>query len=152
MPPEIIFGRQNWWRSEMDTHEVFHPSTDVITLSRCFYDPGEVARDCSLSPNEKREILASWASDARSIKDHPAYRLIESGQIVPLDEILKALVRLDDESQVQTAHLWSDQKKDDESKPDEIDNDDPDDDPPPVPAGGFIPWRPRPPLTLEVAL
>ncbi|ACB97357.1 hypothetical protein [Beijerinckia indica] len=136
----------------MDTEAVFHSSTNVTTLSRCFYDPDEVARDSSLSLNEKREILASWASDARSIKNHPAYRLIESGQIVPLDEILKAIIRLDGESRVQTGHLWRDQKKDDESKSDEIDDDDPDDDPPPVPAGGFIPWRPRPPLTPEVAL
>jgi len=135
----------------MDTEAVFYPSTDVRTLSRCFYGPEEVARDFSLSLSEKREILASWASDARSIKDHPAYRLLESGQIVPLDDILTAIIRLDGERRVRSGDLWRDEKNDHEGKSDEIDDDDPDDDPPPVPAGGFIPWPPAAPLISELS-
>jgi hypothetical protein len=46
--------------------------------------------------NEKRAILASWASDACAVEAAPASRRVPgSGRIVSVDEILEALRALD---------------------------------------------------------
>jgi len=128
-----------------------YPSNDVEMLSCGFLHPNEIVRDYSLSIEEKREILAHWASDARSIEDHPAYRLIEAGQLIPLDEILKAMAQLDEASGCQDDLRLSEEKRQNQKKPNEKDDDDPDDDPPPVPAGVFVPLPPNPPSIPELA-
>jgi hypothetical protein len=40
--------------------------------------------------------LASWISDARAVEDSPALRRIESGAVVHVDDIRRALVALDE--------------------------------------------------------
>jgi len=134
--------------------ENFHSSNDVAALSCCFFSPDEIVRDYNLSLDEKRRLLASWASDARSIKDHPTYRLIDSGQVVSLAEILKAIAELDqEESNSLVRRGRSDKQEENRKKPQnsESEDDDPDDDPPPIPVGTFIPIPPRPPLPSELA-
>jgi hypothetical protein len=53
--------------------------------------------DPDLSLNEKRAILASWASDACAIEAAPALRKTPTGRIVPFDEIMDAMRALDRE-------------------------------------------------------
>jgi hypothetical protein len=61
-----------------------------------FNRPADVLKDPLLDDREKRAILASWASDACAIDDHPDLRwFIGSEGPVPLNEVLEALSRLD---------------------------------------------------------
>ena len=60
-----------------------------------FNNPGSVLRDASLTINQKRSLLASWASDARAIPDHPGLRRLDDGAIVDLDDILESLKQLE---------------------------------------------------------
>jgi len=50
-----------------------------------------VLNDPDLSLNEKRAILASWASDARAIEAAPELRSSPRGTPVRFDEIMEAL-------------------------------------------------------------
>ena len=58
--------------------------------------PKELLAASELSIGEKREILSSWASDARAVPDAPALRLLDNGQTVAIHDILEALKTLDD--------------------------------------------------------
>ena len=60
-----------------------------------FTNPGSVLGDASLTVDEKRSLLASWASDARAVPDHPGLRRLDDGAIVDLDDILDALKQLE---------------------------------------------------------
>ncbi|MBY0330383.1 MAG: hypothetical protein K2X49_06920 [Acetobacteraceae bacterium] len=60
-----------------------------------FTHPDQVVSDRALTWSEKREILASWASDTRTVADNPALRQLDSGAIVRVEEILGALKSLD---------------------------------------------------------
>lgn len=66
-----------------------HPAT-------AFADPQDVVRDPDLTTNEKRAILASWASDACAVDSSPMFRRAPgSDATVSIDEILEALRMLD---------------------------------------------------------
>src|SRR4051794_6774664 len=65
-----------------------------------FTCPDQVVNDASLSLVAKREILASWASDARAVPDDPRLRRLDSGADVPVQDILAALRGLADETLV----------------------------------------------------
>jgi len=54
--------------------------------------------DPNLSLNEKRAILASWASDACAVEAAPALRKAPSGRVIQFDEIMDALQLLDRQS------------------------------------------------------
>jgi hypothetical protein len=58
--------------------------------------PDDVMSNLQLTRAQKREILASWASDARAVPDMPALRQLDSGAIVRVDDVLRALSALDD--------------------------------------------------------
>jgi hypothetical protein len=74
-------------RSELD--DLLHPA-------RAFAHPCDVVTDPDLSLNEKRAILASWASDACAVEAAPALRCPPgSRQPVPVDDVLEALRSLD---------------------------------------------------------
>jgi hypothetical protein len=72
--------------SELD--ELLHPA-------QAFDHPSEVVDDPDLSLNEKRAILASWASDACAIEAAPGLRAGPRGTPVRFDEIMEALRTLD---------------------------------------------------------
>lgn len=61
-----------------------------------FSHPDDVLNDANLSTDEKRGILASWASDANSVENAPALRQLASGAVVGLADILTALNHLAD--------------------------------------------------------
>ncbi len=96
--------------------------------------PAQVLRNPALSTEEKRALLASWASDAHAVEDAPALRRLEDGTVLHIDNILDALKALDQPRRsTRPARHWRlaggahrIAKQDD-------------DDPPPAPAAAPIP-------------
>ncbi len=61
-----------------------------------FGHPSDVLKDPGLDLAEKRAVLASWASDASSVRDEPSLRwLLGTPEPVPLSDIRAALAKLD---------------------------------------------------------
>jgi len=61
-----------------------------------FDHPLDVLKDPHLDLSEKRAVLASWASDASSVRDEPGLRwLLGTPEPVPLADIRQAVARLD---------------------------------------------------------
>jgi hypothetical protein len=75
---------------DWDLNDLLHPA-------QAFKSPAAVLKDPDLTLNEKRAILASWASDACAIEAAPDLRAPPSGRIVRFDEIMDALRALDEE-------------------------------------------------------
>ena len=67
-----------------DLDALLHPA-------RAFAHPRDVVHDADLTLNEKRAILASWASDACALEAAPVLRLSTSGNVVRWDDIVDAL-------------------------------------------------------------
>jgi len=63
----------------------------VLRPADAFTHPNEVVCHPDLSINEKRSILASWASDACAVESVPELRRAPSGTTVTFDEIMDAL-------------------------------------------------------------
>ena len=76
-------------------HELDREMDGLVHPSQVFQCPSDVLNDPDLSFNEKRAILASWASDACAIEAAPALRKAPSGRVVTFDEIMDALRSLD---------------------------------------------------------
>jgi hypothetical protein len=73
----------------IDLNAILHPGS-------YYHHPRDVLADQTISPGEKRAILASWASDAAAVTSNPALReLPGSRHIVTIDEVLDALSALD---------------------------------------------------------
>jgi hypothetical protein len=69
---------------------------DLLHPAQAFEHPRNVVADPDLTVNEKRAILASWASDACAVEAAPALRFAPgSREPVSVDEILEALRDLD---------------------------------------------------------
>jgi hypothetical protein len=62
--------------------------------------------DPDLTLNEKRAILASWASDACAVEAAPALRQTPAGTTVSFDDVMEALRELDKESQDSQPRHW----------------------------------------------
>ncbi len=76
---------------------------DLLHPARAFDHPDDVVHDPDLTVNEKRAILASWASDACALEALPALRRPPGGrQVVAVDAVLDALRALDKLSQNET--------------------------------------------------
>ena len=61
-----------------------------------FDHPTDVLKDPDLDHDQKRAVLASWASDASSVRDQPSLRwLLGTAAPVRLSEIREAIARLD---------------------------------------------------------
>ena len=71
-----------------DPNQLLHPA-------QAFGHPSEVINDPDLTLNEKRAILASWASDACAIEAAPDLRSKPGGPLVRFDDIMEALRTLD---------------------------------------------------------
>jgi hypothetical protein len=75
-----------------DLEALLHPS-------QAFEHPSEVIKHPDLTLNEKRAILASWASDACAIEAVPTLRCLPGGKRpVHFDEVMDALRALDEEA------------------------------------------------------
>jgi len=75
-------------RDKFDLDELLHPA-------QAFGHPSEVVDDPDLTLNEKRAILASWASDACAVEAAPELRSAPHGSTVRFDDIMDALRILD---------------------------------------------------------
>jgi hypothetical protein len=73
---------------DFNLDELLHPAS-------AFGHPSEVVNDPDLTLNEKRAILASWASDACAIVASPELRAGPQGSPVRFDDIMEALRNLD---------------------------------------------------------
>lgn len=69
---------------------------DLLHPAQAFEHPDQVVSDPDLTLNEKRAILASWASDACAVEAAPELRCAPGGRRpVSIDDILAALRVLD---------------------------------------------------------
>lgn len=74
--------------NKLSLDELLHPAN-------AFGHPSEVVNDPDLTINEKRAILASWASDACAVEAAPDLRIGPRGSPVRFDDIMDALRMLD---------------------------------------------------------
>lgn len=77
-------------RKDFDLTSFLHPAG-------AFSAPMDVVRDPDLTVQEKRAILASWASDACAVKASPELRQPTSARLIGFDDIMDALKQLDGE-------------------------------------------------------
>jgi hypothetical protein len=69
---------------------------DLLHPAQAFAHPSEVVSDPDLTLNEKRAILASWASDACAVDSAPALRHGGPGRPpIGFDDVMEALRMLD---------------------------------------------------------
>jgi hypothetical protein len=84
------------------SNDEFDDAGDLDALlhpSQAFEHPSKVVSDPDLTLNEKRAILASWASDACAIEAVPSLRRLPGGKrSVCFDEVMDALRALDEEA------------------------------------------------------
>jgi hypothetical protein len=66
-----------------------------LNPAQAFKHPNDVVGDADLTINEKRAILASWASDACAVEAAPALRAGPAGPPVKFDDVMDALRELD---------------------------------------------------------
>ena len=71
-----------------DLSALLHPA-------QAFAQPSDVVDDPDLTLNEKRAILASWASDACAVESEPAWRRAPNGGRLIFDDVMDALRELD---------------------------------------------------------
>jgi len=64
-------------------------------LTESLMRPEQVVADPRFDQAEKRELLASWASDVRAVPNAPELRQLDNGAIVRIGDILRALKSLD---------------------------------------------------------
>jgi hypothetical protein len=95
--------------------ELLHPAN-------AFDHPSEVVEDPDLTLNEKRAILASWASDACAIEAAPELRARPRGRPVRFEEIMEALRTLDKQANddkyrrtLRRKRIFSSRRRDDAS-------------------------------------
>lgn len=78
-----------------DRDDQFDPDA-LLHPAGAFSHPVEVVRDPDLTLNEKRAILASWASDACAVEAAPDLRCAPgAGRTVAFDDVMDALRELD---------------------------------------------------------
>jgi hypothetical protein len=82
-------------RAETGLAETGLDIDDLLHPANAFSHPSEVVDDPDLTLNEKRAILASWASDACAIEAAPELRARPQGPSVRFDDIMDALRTLD---------------------------------------------------------
>jgi len=77
-------------KTDFDINQLLYPA-------EAFQSPSDVLEDPDLTTNEKRAILASWASDACAIEAMPEVREVPNGSRVKFDDVMDALRWLDGE-------------------------------------------------------
>jgi len=76
---------------EMKKDISFSKAGNLLSLLKI----NEILDDPNLTAADKREILASWISDAHAVDNAPALRQIDNGVFASVDEISLALKSLD---------------------------------------------------------
>ena len=75
-------------RKDFELDHLLHPA-------RAFRTPMDVVADPGMTVQEKRAILASWASDACAVEAAPDLRRPPLAPLVRFDDVMDALKRLD---------------------------------------------------------
>lgn len=110
--------------------------------------PREVLDHQGMSVQEKRALLAFWASDIHAVPDAPALRRIADGAVIGIDDILEALKGLDhvvetkDENATRLGSAAIQRRRGSRRMPIRLFRRDDDDDPPSAPAAAGIPVPP----------
>jgi hypothetical protein len=78
-------------RKELELDYLLHPAG-------AFRTPMDVVNDPDMTAQEKRAVLASWASDACAVEAAPDLRRPPSAPVVRYDDIMDSLKRLDGET------------------------------------------------------
>ena len=78
-------------RKDFELDRLLHPAG-------AFRTPMEVVNDPDMTVQEKRAILASWASDACAVEASPDLRQPDDGPPVRFDDVMDALKSLDREA------------------------------------------------------
>ena len=78
-------------RKEFELDYLLHPAG-------AFRTPIDVINDPDMTVQEKRTILASWASDACAVEASPELRQPAPARVIRFDDIMDALKRLDGEA------------------------------------------------------
>ena len=95
-PP--LIDHCNDYEDACDLDALLHPA-------QAFEHPSDVVSDPDLTLNEKRAILASWASDACAMEAAPAFRCIPGRkERVRFDDVMDALRALDREARKHDSH------------------------------------------------
>jgi hypothetical protein len=105
---EEIMNDRKGDTGKFELDQLLHPA-------QAFQHPAQVVDDPDLTLNEKRAILASWASDACAVEASPELRNAKNG-FVRFDEIMDALKQLDGQAasrphyhkHVNRARRWKD--------------------------------------------
>ena len=138
----------------LNSFQLGEPEPPALTQSpvaAIYTHPDQVVSDPELTTADKRAVLASWISDARAVENVPTLRWLDSGAVVEVDAIRRALASLDGLASRQGAAEWPPLSRRRPSvfsrwlsraRPPNSANDN-DDDPPPAPAGVGIPFRPN---------
>jgi hypothetical protein len=82
---------QNNFDHSFNLDALLHPA-------QAFAHPLDVVRDADLTLNEKRAVLASWASDACAVETTPELRQMPGCRSIRFDDIMDALRLLDREA------------------------------------------------------
>jgi hypothetical protein len=85
-------------RAQANDRDGIRDLNDLLHPAQAFEHPSSVVDDPDLTLNEKRAILASWASDACAIEAAPDLRSAPTGHPVRFDDIMEALRTLDKEA------------------------------------------------------
>jgi hypothetical protein len=88
-PDDLSSSRER--ERSFDLDALLHPAN-------AFAHPKDVVADPDLTLNEKRAILASWASDACAVEAAPDLRRPTNGPPIRFDDIMEALKTLDAEA------------------------------------------------------
>src|ERR1043166_7530489 len=87
---------------DMSKNRVGFELDELLHPAQAFKHPSEVVNDADLTLNEKRAILAAWASDACAIDSMPELRQGPNGHI-RFDDIMEALRDLERKAKEATA-------------------------------------------------
>jgi hypothetical protein len=82
---------------DIEPNEASIDLDDLLHPAQALSHPSDVVNDPDLTLNEKRAILASWASDACAIESVPTLRRAptQGGKPVAFDDVMEALRALD---------------------------------------------------------
>jgi hypothetical protein len=97
---KITAAGEFWARDDDDALDL----TALLHPAQAFSHPSDVVNDPDLTLNEKRAILASWASDACAVESAPALRCAPNGgRPVGFDDVMDALRALDEQDTTDSA-------------------------------------------------
>jgi len=88
-------SRMSEWRGVATRRDETGGFDDLLHPARAFAHPSDIVADPDLTLNEKRAILASWASDACAAEANPLLRQTGDGRTASWDDVMDALKELD---------------------------------------------------------